>query len=308
MLTPILQQLADKTDFEAVHDWVENHYEVPFISVAIYLLIVHGGPRVVKTPFNFKVFNSLWNISIATFSLIGAYYSAVRLFELLTADEVSGLTPAMKNYFYKYENTLVNPATMSPAMKRNVFKKPDGTYGLHGGLDTAICVYRDDLYRRGVVGLLNMAFMFSKIPELIDTVLLVVHKKPIIFLHWFHHTTVLLFCWHGWVNPSMTLLWTAVINFSVHAFMYFYYFLASINVRSILKPVAPFITLAQIIQMVIGVGYMGYAIYYDMIGGGCDTNWLHCQLFLWMFVSYGILFSNFFLQRYVFKKPKGKKD
>lgn len=305
LLDPLLKPWADKIDFEKAHDFVESHYEIPVISVLLYLCVVHIGPRVVKTPLNFKLFNSLWNISIATFSLVGAMYCWPRLIELLTAKEISNLHPTAKNYAYAYGNALNDPKTWSPAFKRNVFKKPNGTYALQGSWDTAVCVYRDDHYRRGVLGLMNIAFMYSKIPELIDTFLLVVHKKPIIFLHWFHHTTVLLFCWHGWTQPSMTLLWTAAINFSVHAFMYTYYFLASINVRSILKPIAPWITIAQIVQMIIGVAYMSYAIYHDLVSGkGCDTEWIHGQLFLWMFVSYGILFSNFFLQRYVFKKPK----
>lgn len=303
-LTPFLQQLADRVDFEAMDNWVDNHYEIPFISVGVYLLMVHLGPSLVKTPLNFKLFNSVWNLSIATFSFVGAWYSAIRLYQLLTADEVPNLSQTASNHLYHYGNQFTSPSTWSPAFKRNVYTKADGTLALRGGWDTAVCVYRDDNYRRGVVGLLNLAFMLSKIPELIDTFLLVVHKKPIIFLHWFHHTTVLLFCWHGWTQPSMTLLWTAVINFSVHALMYFYYFLASINVR-ILQPIAPFITLSQIIQMIIGVIYVGYAIYHDQISGkGCDTQFLHAQLFLWMFISYGILFSNFFLQRYIYKKPK----
>ena len=32
-------------------------------------------------------------------------------------------------------------------------------------------------------------FIYSKIPELMDTVFLVLQKKRVIFLAWFHHTT-----------------------------------------------------------------------------------------------------------------------
>ena len=32
----------------------------------------------------------------------------------------------------------------------------------------------------------------SQIPELLDTVFLVLQKKRVIFLHWFHHVTVMM--------------------------------------------------------------------------------------------------------------------
>ena len=49
-------------------------------------------------------------------------------------------------------------------------------------------------------------FIFSKIPELVDTVFLVLQKKPVIFLHWFHHVTVLLYCWHAYTVADVALL------------------------------------------------------------------------------------------------------
>ena len=78
-------------------------------------------------------------------------------------------------------------------------------------------------------------FIYSKIPELVDTVFLVFQKKPVIFLHWFHHVTVLLYCWHAFSNWTASGLWFVAMNFSVHSIMYFYYFLAISGYKGLSK-------------------------------------------------------------------------
>jgi elongation of very long chain fatty acids protein 6 len=50
-----------------------------------------------------------------------------------------------------------------------------------------------------------MLMNFSKIVELGDTVFIVLRKKPLIFLHWYHHITVLLFCWSAFSIVSVRL-------------------------------------------------------------------------------------------------------
>uniref|UniRef100_A0A0K0CVW7 Elongation of very long chain fatty acids protein n=1 Tax=Angiostrongylus cantonensis TaxID=6313 RepID=A0A0K0CVW7_ANGCA len=42
-------------------------------------------------------------------------------------------------------------------------------------------------------------FAFSKVAELGDTLFLVLRKRPVIFLHWYHHAVVLIYCWHSGV-------------------------------------------------------------------------------------------------------------
>ena len=74
-------------------------------------------------------------------------------------------------------------------------------------------------------------FILSKFVELFDTFFIVVHKKKLMFLHWYHHITVLLFCWYSWVNEqSMGIIFCAV-NFGVHSIMYFYYFLMAVKCK-----------------------------------------------------------------------------
>ena len=44
-------------------------------------------------------------------------------------------------------------------------------------------------YNNGPCGLWVGLFIYSKVPELLDTVFLVFQKKRVVFLAWFHHTT-----------------------------------------------------------------------------------------------------------------------
>ena len=87
------------------------------------------------------------------------------------------------------------------------------------------------LYGSGSTGLWVQLFILSKFPELFDTFFIVIHKKPLIFLHWYHHITVLLYCWHSYVTTSPSGLFFVVMNYSVHAVMYGYYFLMAIKMR-----------------------------------------------------------------------------
>ena len=156
-------------------------------------------------------------------------------------------------------------------------------------------------------------FIFSKIPELVDTVFLVLQKKPVIFLHWFHHVTVLLYCWHAYTVPTGAArstapgLWFATINYCVHSVMYFYYFLSISGgtLRSIARPIAPFITAVQLLQMVLGSTLIGAAAYYHTVDdGACAVHPSNYRLGLAMYLSYFVLFGVLFYNLYL--KPGGK--
>ena len=95
-----------------------------------------------------------------------------------------------------------------------------------------------------------MLFIFSKIPELFDTAFIVLGKKKLIFLHWYHHVTVLLYCWHSYGTRNAAGLWFIAMNYTVHAIMYFYYFLTGLGYR---PKWAFFVTIIQISQMFVGV-------------------------------------------------------
>ena len=86
--------------------------------------------------------------------------------------------------------------------------------------------------------------LYSKVAELLDTFFLLVRKRPIIVLHWYHHLSVLLFCWHAYSARIGTGLWFATMNYSVHTLMYFYFGLTQCGDagRKLARKAAIFIT------------------------------------------------------------------
>jgi elongation of very long chain fatty acids protein 6 len=95
--------------------------------------------------------------------------------------------------------------------------------------------------------------MLNPYSEFLDTFFLVIHKKPIIFLHYFHHiVTCLGSFWAYQKNPPVACIFGLVMNYGVHAVMYFYYFLMAIRCKpNFFKPI--WITMGQLAQMVVGV-------------------------------------------------------
>ena len=80
-------------------------------------------------------------------------------------------------------------------------------------------------------GMWVQLFIFSKIPELWDTFYIVARKRPLLFLHWYHHVTVLLYCWHSYATEAPQALYFVAMNYSVHGIMYGYYCLMALKMK-----------------------------------------------------------------------------
>ncbi|KAL7460718.1 hypothetical protein ACHAXS_001161 [Conticribra weissflogii] len=165
------------------------------------------------------------------------------------------------------------------------------------------------LYGSGSTGLWVQLFILSKFPELLDTFFIVIHKKPLIFLHWYHHITVLLYCWHSYVTTSPSGLFFVVMNYSVHAVMYGYYFLMAMKWRpKWFDPI--FVTVMQLSQMFIGIAVTIFAFYYynhPVEGKECHIRKENNVAAFIMYGSYFYLFAQFFVGRYFRVKVKGDK-
>lgn len=173
------------------------------------------------------------------------------------------------------------------------------------GLYYSICHDPVDAYGAEASGVWTILFILSKIPELGDTVFLILRKREVIFLHWYHHITVLLFCWHSLMTKSSAGLYFIAMNFSVHAVMYCYYFLQACRIR---VPWARFVTIFQISQMVVGIVIQVLISYYWSTNSVCHVSPSNYYAAIIMYSSYFALFAVFYLNRFVRPSKTGGKQ
>jgi len=160
------------------------------------------------------------------------------------------------------------------------------------------------LRQNNVMGLWSFLFTLSKVPELGDTVFIVLRKQPLIFLHWYHHITVLMFTWFSYSDYITTARWFVNMNYSVHAVMYSYYALKALRYR-VPRVISVFITACQLSQMVVGCLVNFYAYHVKGQGGDCGVSYLNLNLSTVMYFSYFVLFAHFFHKAYLAPKKRG---
>eukprot|EP00958_Prasinococcus_capsulatus_P030349 scaffold8074_cov444-Prasinococcus_capsulatus_cf.AAC.1 len=93
--------------------------------------------------------------------------------------------------------SLLSVINIGPTAMKTLLESPD----------TAICTDRvgwDPALARW-----RLYFVLSKVPEMMDSVWLVLKKRPVSFLQEYHHLTVMLYCWHVRYAPvQLSVPWT----------------------------------------------------------------------------------------------------
>lgn len=162
-----------------------------------------------------------------------------------------------------------------------------------------LCIDQRLVIVDGVIGLWQMLFVFSKVAELMDTVFLVLRKRKLVFLHPYHHMTVLLLSWYGYVHPSAFNIYFMTMNYTVHTFMYGYYYLKSIDQwPTRISPI--FITILQILQMIVGIVVCSSSfVYWWMKRQDCHVHIGNLIASSLVYATYLCLFLDFFMRRFV---------
>ncbi|XP_007938098.1 elongation of very long chain fatty acids protein 3 [Orycteropus afer afer] len=148
-------------------------------------------------------------------------------------------------------------------------------------------------------------FVLSKVIELGDTAFIILRKRPLIFVHWYHHSTVLVFTSFGFKRSMVSGGWFMTMNFGVHAILYTYYTLKAARMNPP-KMISMLVTSLQILQMFVGaiIGVLTYTWRHEQ---GCDTTTV--EQFFWssmLYLTYFILFVHVFCQSYIIPKVKNK--
>lgn len=147
----------------------------------------------------------------------------------------------------------------------------------------------------GRMGWWMYVFYVSKYYELVDTVIMVLTKRRLNFLHVYHHCIVLpLF--YVYMSTSMVLQWIIVVaNCFVHVAMYYYYAMAAMGYTVWWKK---YITMAQIVQFIIDLTSTWPYPFLYFSATGCSGSmraWLFGQA---VGVSFFKLFMDFYVKSY----------
>ena len=138
--------------------------------------------------------------------------------------------------------------------------------------------------------------------ELLDTVLLVLRKKPTPFLHVYHHSATLFLCWTQMYYESCMQWVLIVINLLIHVFMYYYYAATAHGIKVWWKE---YLTGGQITQFIIGltncIGVFTMRLLRDML----NLNWSYCHgsykgglIGIFFIFTYLLLFVKLYKDKY----------
>lgn len=144
-------------------------------------------------------------------------------------------------------------------------------------------------------------FILSKLPELFDTVFIVLRSKPLVMLQYYHHWATLAIAFYFSKFQCNEATPFMFMNYFVHMFMYLYFALYPL-IPNMMKIFGTFVNIIQTLQMLIAT-YILLDIWYFERKLVCVNEMrsndylLIYNSALLMYISYFILFIILFMER-----------
>ncbi|XP_002980011.2 elongation of fatty acids protein 3-like [Selaginella moellendorffii] len=258
-------------------------------------------PPVARFRWDFNTFGASWTFLVASVPL---YLSLVLLLKLLLSFRKRpvplGPVPVLHNMVL----VVGSAAMFIGCLQATVIEIQENRWlwNKKKGLNWLLCF---PLGTRSVgrVFFWSYVYYLSKFYELLDTAILILRKKPLTFLHVFHHSTVIVMCFF-WLQFTQSLQVIALLtNTGVHVAMYTYYLLCSLGLH---PPWKKMVTNLQIYQFLFSFVVSLAMMVLHLGGEGC------AGIGAWSF-NFGfniillMLFANFHSQQYGNANGQGKK-
>ncbi|NXF15637.1 ELOV6 protein, partial [Rhodinocichla rosea] len=170
------------------------------------------------------------------------------------------------------------------------------------GFKRSVC--SQSFYVHPVSKLWIYLFGLSKLIEMGDTLFIVLRKKKLIFLHWYHHIATLVICWYGYKFMAAGVGWNTALNLSIHFVMYLYYTVAAMGIR-VPNSITMLITTSQMVQ-IIGYVIMNIFIFFWKDDKLCQIPWPLFLLSSGLYTTLLALFFKFFVKTYLGNTQKSK--
>jgi len=178
------------------------------------------------------------------------------------------------------------------------------------GLFYSLCTFEKypTFYNLHFLYYINYVFKFY---ELLDTVFLLLGKKKLEFIQWYHHAATLWLTYTQIAGRS-TVQWIPItLNLTVHVLMYYYFFMTALGRQVWWKK---YLTAFQIVQFFIDLIFCYYcgsvlflSVYYPDLFPGvtCNASFGAAVVGTYILTSYFFLFIHFFFKTYRRPAPAG---